>query len=487
MNKVITQTRPCLHFTPPVGWMNDPNGLVFHNGEYHLFYQHHPHDLKWGPMHWGHAVSTNLIDWEHLPIALYPGEDGTIFSGSSVIDTHNTAGFGAGAMIAIYTLFIPLEDDKAIQNQGIAFSLDDGRTWTKYSNNPIIQMPAFENHNNFRDPNVSWYGTPEDGHWTMILTVHDEVWLYTSPDLKNWELASTFGRGYGCHDGVWECPDLFELPIEGGDERLWVMIVSVERGAPAGGNGVQYFLGHFDGKTFTPAEDRSKTRWVDYGPDFYAAVTYNNAPDGRRILVGWMNNWSYSHDIPAEQWRGMQSFPRELTLTKGADGLVLNQRPVRELDEHLSKSIKLANVQVDGTHPIETFAADIAEYKVTFEMDQKTSADSFGLRVRCGNGNHTTIGYSVAEGSVYVDRSKMGVEASKMTHSSVHQAPVNSAISQSITLNVIVDHESVEVWANDGEVYLTELNYPLAENIGFELFATGGEIQVLSAVCKTKE
>ena len=328
--------------------MNDPNGLIFHNGTYHLFYQHHPHSLKWGPMHWGHAVSKDLITWENRPIALFPDDAGYVFSGSAVIDIHNRAGFGAGAMIAIYSTHIPQSDDSAIQAQAIAYSLDDGCSWTKYSGNPVIPMPDLGGHNEFRDPKVEWFGTPEAGHWTMVLSVKDEVWIYTSPDLKSWTLGSTFGRGLGCHGGVWECPDLFEIEVEGTGKTAWLMLVSVQNGAPSGGNGVQYFVGDFDGNTFTPFETDPPTRWVDYGPDFYAAVTYNHEPNGRRILVGWMNNWPYSHDIPAEIWRGMQSVPRELFLVQTGSKTRLVQRPVAELDSYWIQVINGNGHLLDG-------------------------------------------------------------------------------------------------------------------------------------------
>lgn len=465
--------------------MNDPNGLVYHNGEYHLFYQYYPDDLVWGPMHWGHAVSRDLIVWEHLPIALYPADDGWIFSGSAVIDSQNTAGFGAGAMIAIYSLHIELTEDSAIQNQGIAYSLDDGRTWTKYAGNPVIEMPDLGGHNEFRDPKVDWYGTPEDGHWVMILAVKDEVWLYTSPNLKDWELASKFGQEFGCHGGVWECCDLFEMPIENNDQSRWVMLVSVQNGAPAGGNGVQYFIGDFDGKTFTPFESHPKTRWVDYGPDFYAAVTYNHAPNGRRILIGWMNNWPYSHDIPAEIWRGQQSVPRELFLEQTKNDYRLIQQPVAELEAFWDKIISTKSFPVDGTCALKDFSASVAEYTITFQVDDATAVDNFGMRVRCGERQQTTIGYSQSDQAVYVDRGKMGVDVPKMAHSSLHRSKTKP-VAGKLTLNVIVDHESIEVWANEGDAYLTLLNYPLVENNGFELFAKNGEVQVISAVCKTK-
>ena len=480
--------RPQLHFTPPSGWMNDPNGLLYHDGEYHLFYQYNPADIVWGPMHWGHAVSKDLCTWEHLPIALYPAEDGAIFSGSAVIDTHNTAGFGAGAMVAIYTLHIDREG-AVTQNQGIAYSHDKGRTWTKYEGNPVIEMPADMGHHEFRDPKVDWYGTPEEGHWFMALSVKDEVWIYTSPDLKGWELTCQFGLTRGGHGGVWECPDLFEMPVEGDEpqpgETIWVLSVGVQDGSPAGGNGVQYFLGQFDGKIFTPLEAPEVTRWFDYGPDYYAAVTYNGTPDGRRILVGWMNNWPYSHHIPAETYRGMQSMPRTLHLVRSNGTLDIQQRPVAELDAYWDQTVTCGPFTVDQVMPLEQVEAAVGQYSVTFTVHEGTSAADFGIHLRAGGQHRTIIGYLREEGVFYVDRKEMGLAPPKMEKFTRFKAPVGLEEGR-LTLHILVDHQSIEVWANDGEGYTTALNYPLKENIGFELFAVGGQVEVIKAICRKK-
>ena len=282
-----------------------------------------------------------------------------------MIDHHNTAGFGAGTMVAAYTLHID-RDGTITQNQGIAYSHDKGRTWTKYDGNPIIDMPLDMGHHEFRDPKVDWYGTPENGHWFMALSVKDEVWLYVSPDLKTWELTCQFGQMRGGHGGVWECPDLFEMSVEGRTETVWILSVGVQDGAPAGGNGVQYFIGHFDGRVFTPSDGPEAVRWFDYGPDFYAAVTYNGEPKGRRILVGWMNNWPYANEIPAELWRGMQSFPRELSLVERAGEIVMRQRPVAELEDYWDQIVKTKDFCVSGTLQMADFNAAVAEYTLYF-------------------------------------------------------------------------------------------------------------------------
>ena len=265
--------RPQIHFSPPENWMNDPNGMVFHSGVYHLFYQYYPDSTVWGPMHWGHATTSDLIHWENHPIALYPDSLGYIFSGSAVVDENNTSGFGKEGkipLVAIFTHHNPKaekESPTTVENQSIAFSLDDGYTWTKYTGNPVLKNPGIRD---FRDPKVFWF---EDGKkWIMTLAASDQIIFYSSPDLKTWTKESEFGKEFGAHGGVWECPDLFSLQYK--DETIWVLIVNINPGGPNGGSAAQYFTGQFDGKTFIPYQ--TDTRWADYGPDDYAGVTWSN-------------------------------------------------------------------------------------------------------------------------------------------------------------------------------------------------------------------
>ncbi len=295
----MEQHRPHFHFTPESMWMNDPNGMVYYEGEYHLFYQHHPDDVVWGPMHWGHAVSTDLVHWEHLPIALYPDEYGYIFSGSAVVDWKNTSGFGSKhnpPLIAIFT-YHDVDGEQAgnndYQTQGIAYSIDKGRSWTKYENNPVLPNPGIKD---FRDPKVIWY--EPDQKWIMTLAAHDNVRFYSSPNLKDWIFESEFGKGIGAHGGVWECPDLFPMELDG--TQKWVLLVSLNDGGPNGGSGTQYFIGDFDGKTFINDNSKNQILWLDYGRDNYAGVTWSDIPDedGRRIFMGWMSNWSYAEVVP---------------------------------------------------------------------------------------------------------------------------------------------------------------------------------------------
>ncbi|WP_311182251.1 glycoside hydrolase family 32 protein [Hymenobacter volaticus] len=285
------QYRPAYHFSPAKMWMNDPNGMVYHNGTYHLFFQHYPDGMEWGPMHWGHATSKDMVSWQEQPIALYPDSLGYIFSGSAVVDANNTAGFGKNALVAIFTHHDPKGEkagSKTFQNQSIAYSLDEGKTWKKYAQNPVLKNPGITD---FRDPKVSWYEAGKK--WVMTLATKDRITFYSSSNLKDWTKLSEFGEKFGAHGGVWECPDLFPLTLDG--KTHWVLLVSINPGGPNSGSATQYFVGQFDGKTFTPSS--TKTQWVDYGKDDYAGVTYGNTGN-RRIFQGWMSNWEYANQVP---------------------------------------------------------------------------------------------------------------------------------------------------------------------------------------------
>ncbi|MDQ3250007.1 MAG: glycoside hydrolase family 32 protein, partial [Chloroflexota bacterium] len=334
--------RPLFHFSPPANWLNDPNGLVYYAGEYHLFYQYHPHSAVWGPMHWGHAVSRDLVQWQHLPIALYPDELGMIFSGSAVIDWQNTAGFGKEAMIALFT-----HDRPDGQRQSLAYSTDQGRTWTKYAGNPLIDTPPAEK--DFRDPKVIWYAESEvAGHWVMLLAVGDSIWFYTSPTLLDWTFVGEFGSGHGAHDGVWETPELFKLPVDDGPELRWVLAVGVGEGATIDRLGTQYFVGAFDGATFTNENAPGLELWADYGTDFYAAQAWNDAPDQRQVWLAWLNNWRYARTVPTAPWRGVMSLPRAVSLRTVPAGIRLVQQPVDELKNLRTQHTSWHNQIVDG-------------------------------------------------------------------------------------------------------------------------------------------
>ncbi len=464
-------SRPCYHFTPPTQWMNDPNGLVYYQGEYHLFYQYHPESTVWGTMHWGHAISRDLVNWDHLPIALYPDENGVIFSGSAVIDWENTAGFGREAMVAIFT-----HENAGQQSQSLAYSVNRGRTWTKYPANPVLPSP--NNLRDFRDPKVFWFGKPDAGHWVMALAADNLILFYTSPDLISWTPSGGFGSGYGSSGGVWETPDLFELSVDGAPETRWVLTVGVQGGGPARGSATQYFVGAFDGITFTSENPKDSVLWADFGADYYAAQSWSNEPNKRCIMIAWQNNWQYANVIPAYNWRGTFSLPRELALTQTGSGIRLVQQPVSELqilrgthhhwqDETITPERNLlANVKGESCEII-------AEFQVN------PGADRFGFRVRVGAQEATTIGYNVKQAKLFVDRTHSGQSDFHPGFASSHLADLtpNGNI---LGLHIFVDRTSVEVFGNDGLIVFSESIFPSEKSQGLEFFTEGGAITLKS-------
>ena len=459
--------RPEYHFTPPSNWMNDPNGLVFFDGEYHLFYQYHPHSSVWGPMHWGHAISTDLVHWQHLPIALYPDEQGMIFSGSAVVDVDNTAGFGKNALVAIFTYN---KDYKESQN--LAYSTDRGRSWTKYADNPVI--PHLAHERDFRDPKVFWY----EDHWVMALAAGDKILFFTSPDLKHWEQSGSFGSGFGSTTGVWEMPDLFKLPLGKDGEIRWVLIVGVGNGGPVGGSGTQYFIGYFNGKTFISENHQDTILWADHGSDYYAPQSWSNEPNGRRIMLGWMSNWQYAREVSSDGWRGMFSVPRELSLTATANGVRLVHKPIPELEVLRVKGHHWQNRIVQ---PGENLLAGLTgeAFEIIAEFQVQSSVNSFGLHVRQGGEERTTIGYNSRSQEVFIDRTRSGQSAFKESFAAVHSAslePQNGIV----RLHIFMDRCSVEVFANDGIITLSDLIYPSPQSLGLEFFTEDSDVFIKS-------
>ncbi len=457
-----------MHFTPNSGWINDPNGLVYLDGEYHLFYQHNPASTVWGPMHWGHAVSRDLLTWQELPIALAPDAIGAIFSGSAVIDRNNTAGFGANALVAIFTHDTP--NTARRQMQSLAYSTDRGRTWTKYAGNPVLTPPG--QHNDFRDPKVFWYENGTQSHWVMALAVASEIWLYRSNNLKDWQESSRFGAMYGSHSGVWECPELVQLIVADSGESRWVLFVSVGKGAPAGGSGMQYFVGDFDGQRFAPQDPPVQTRWADYGADFYAAQAWNDAPDGRKLWLGWMNNWSYGNQIPDDGGRrGSMSLARELSLARVADGLTLVQRPVLPAQPHTPLANWSGRSLAAGTASIDP-ARDI---EITFRIDAATTSDFFGLTLGGAAGSEAVIGYNPQHNKLIINRSAAGPKLPGFA--APHVAPLEPR-NGLITLRVIIDRSSIEVFAADGQLVMSELAYLGTSTPSLAVFADTGSVVV---------
>nr|WP_302104898.1 glycoside hydrolase family 32 protein [Polycladomyces sp. WAk] len=455
--------RPQYHFSPPKNWMNDPNGLVYYKGEYHLFYQYNPYGNQWGHMSWGHAVSKDLIRWRHLPVALKEDDLGMIFSGSVVVDKHDTSGFfgGKSGLVAIYT------SAGESQQQSIAYSKDDGRTWHKYKGNPVIPNPGLKD---FRDPKVFW--DDQTGKWVMVLAAGDRVMFYSSTNLRNWSYMSQFGADQGAHGGVWECPELFQLPVEGHPgEKKWVLQVDINPGGIAGGSGGQYFVGEFDGKKFTTQQKGIK--WVDFGKDFYATQTWSNTP-GRLIWVAWMNNWQYAQDIPTSPWRGAMSFPRELSLKKVNGEYVLVQKPVQEINK-LREDTRVWNNRIitPGTELLPV-RGETLEIEAEFQLD---TADEFGLIVRKGTKEKTIIGYNVGNQTLFVDRTQSGRTDFSKDFPVVTKAQMKPK-NRVIQLHILVDRSSVEVFGNHGETVLTNQIFPDLKSQGLELYARGGNVKL---------
>ena len=487
--------RPQFHFTPEVNWMNDPNGLVYADGEYHLFYQHNPFGNTWGHMSWGHAVSPDLVHWKHLPVAL-PEADGVMaFSGSAVIDWENTSGFGQDGippMVAIYTGARPADGNQA---QYVAYSNDRGRTWTKYAGNPVLDLDMKD----FRDPSVFWY--EPDEKWVMVLVraAEHKVSFYASTDLKQWTHLSDFGPA-GATGGVWECPALFELPVDGDPANTrWVLQVDLNPGFVYGGSGGQYFIGHFDGTTFIPDEPEAlvpepgseelapatrqaeRVRWVDYGMDFYAAIPWNDVPviDGRLIWLAWMNNWQYAEHIPTSPWRSAQSLPRTIALRTFEDGVHLVQHPVVELQRLRGRHHHLGTLSIrEGTTSLaqEGIAGKALELVAEFEPG---NARAFGLKVRVGEGEETVIGYDAKKGELFVDRTRSGDSSFHDAFAGRHAGPL-PAVDGRVRFHVFVDWSSVEVFGTNGRTTITDRIFPNPESEGVALFSEGGTTRLMS-------
>ena len=442
----LEQFRPGYHFTPAKGWMNDPNGLVYIDGEYHLFFQHNPDSTVWGPMHWGHAVSKDLVSWEELPIALFPDSLGTIFSGSAVYDAENSSELGTNENPPIVTIFTyhNSHQEKAgaidFQTQGLAYSVDKGKTWSKYAANPVLLNPGIRD---FRDPKVTQI-TKEDGKktWLMTLAVKDKVQFYESPNLKNWSLLGEFGQGVGAHGGVWECPDLIPMKAPGGSQK-WVLLVSMNPGGPQKGSATQYFIGDFKQGVFTP--DDTMIRWLDYGPDNYAGVTWSNLPadQDRTLWIGWMSNWDYAQVVPTKTWRSATTLPREISLFDVDGTLLLKSAPAREL-EKLRKT----------SYPISKTESILPSSAVEI-LAEVSSDDQFSLTLSNELGEELAI--SKEMGLVTIDRRKSGKTNFNRDFAAAHSAPMSW---KAESIRIFLDASSVELFVNEGELVLTSILFP---------------------------
>lgn len=442
--------RPVYHHTPVYGWMNDPNGMFYKDGVYHLYFQYNPYGSVWGNMHWGHSTSTDLMHWKFEGCAIVPDAWGAIFSGSCVVDHENTAGFGKEAVVAFYTSAksTPWGD---IQMQSMAYSLDNGKTFTKYEGNPILTS----SEKDFRDPKVFWYAPGK--HWVMILAVGQHMEIYSSVNLKEWKKESEFGAMQGAHGGVWECPDLVEIPVEGTREKKWVLICNLNPGGPFGGSAAQYFVGSFDGKKFVN-ESPTQTKWMDWGKDNYATVTWNNAPDGRCIALGWMSNWQYANNVPTRQYRSANTLARDLTLYREGQELYLKSTPSVEVKKARGKKVSIPSFRVSEKHEIvNLFEDNQGAYEVEI-LIQNAGASKIAFCLLNDKGEKVSMYYDLNRKQFVMDRSESGTVDFSKDFPAVTVAPAN--VDKELTLRLFVDRSSIEAFGEDGKFVMTNLVFP---------------------------
>ena len=422
--KNVEKHRPDYHHTPAYGWMNDPNGMFYKDGVWHLCYQFNPYGSYWENMTWGHSTSTDLVHWKAEPTAITPDALGTIFSGCCVVDKNNTAGFGNDAIVAFYT------SAGARQTQSMAYSTDGGKTFTKYENNPVITS----NVPDFRDPHVFW--NAEAGFWNMILAAGQQMSIYSSKDLKEWKHESDFGAEYGNHGGVWECPDLMKMKVAGTDKEKWMLICNINPGGPFGGSATQYFIGEFDGHKFTCEDEPTETKWMDYGKDHYATITFDNAPEGRRVGIAWMSNWQYANQVPTKQFRSANSIARDFGLFEYNGETYCSVSPVKEMDAVRGQRI---------SSPSET-----CEIVVQLKGDAQ-------LTLRNSKGEKVVITYDAVEQTIDFDRRRSGDVSFSEAFPCIVTSPTYG---QAKTLRIFVDRCSIEMFEGDGKMSMTNLVFP---------------------------
>ena len=462
------QFRPVFHHTPLYGWMNDPNGMFYKDGEWHLYYQLNPYGSKWQNMTWGHSSSKDLIHWEHQPIAIRQNALGSVFSGSSVIDHNNTAGFGEDAVIALYT------SAGTSQMQSLAYSNDNGETFSIYNGNPILSLET-----EARDPNMFW--NEQTKEWNLVLAhaLEHEILFFTSPDLKNWTLSSSFGKGEGAQDGVWECPDLFELPVQGTNLKKWVLIVNLNPGGPFGGSATQYFIGDFDGKTFTAdknADGIIPTKWLDYGKDHYATVSWSDAPSGRRVLIGWMSNWQYAADVPTLQFRSANTLPRDISLFQDENGEIFAAcSPSPELlalRGKISKSVNRTNIS-NSSKNFTLPSTNSSTCEILLDIDA-TKANQVNITLSNKNGEKSVIEYNREKHTLLFDRTRSGITDFSTNFPAITVAPTFEN-SGKISLRIFIDRSSIEIFGNDGKTVMTNLVFPNSPYSNLKITSEGGK------------
>ncbi len=463
--------RPAYHHTPLYGWMNDPNGMFYKDGVWHLYYQWNPYGSKWQNMTWGHSSSTDLVNWNHHPAAIEANGLGAVFSGSSVVDTENTAGFGKNAVVALYT------SADLSQIQSIAHSVDHGHTFEIYPGNPVITLES-----EARDPNMFW--DTANNRWVLSLAhaLDHEMLFFTSPDLKNWTLQSAFGKGKGAQDGVWECPDLFKLKVDGTDEEKWVLVCNINPGGPFGGSATQYFVGDFDGTTFkadTDADGNIPTKWMDYGKDHYATVSWSGAPDNRRTLIGWMSNWQYAAEVPTLQYRSANTLPREAGLFKNADGQIyMSSAPSPELVNIRDKEIVKVNNKSAGRKK-RVFSLPVSNdgvCEILLDLDCRR-ADSVDIRIANNADESVTLRYNSSDHTLSFDRRHSGIVDFSQDFPAVTVAPTFEN-DKKISLRIFIDKSSMEVFGNNGKFVMTNLVFPTMPYSTLSISATGGSAKI---------
>lgn len=461
--------RPAYHHTPLYGWMNDPNGMVYDKGTWHLYYQWNPYGSKWQNMTWGHSTSRDLVHWEHHPAAIEPNGLGTVFSGSAAIDSTGSVGFGKDAVVALYT------SAGTSQMQSLAWSTDGGETFAIYKGNPVLTLES-----EARDPNMFFDKTTGLWHLVLAHALDHEMLFFTSADMKEWTLTGSFGKT-GAQDGVWECPDLFRLPVEGEDGEKWVLLCNINPGGPFGGSATQYFIGDFDGKTFRTdlsADGSTATRWLDYGKDHYATVSWSDAPEGRRTVIGWMSNWQYAAEVPTQQFRSANTLPRELSLCRGADGeLYVASAPSPELEALRGAAVaKASKAGIDRKGRSYALPADgICEICLT--LDART-APKVALTLANGAGEKAVAVYDAATRTMSFDRRESGLTDFSDAFAAVTVAPTRED-SGKVRLRIFVDRSSVELFVDGGRFAMTNLVFPTEAYKRLSISAPdGGKAQV---------
>ena len=463
--------RPAYHHTPLWGWMNDPNGMFFKDGVWHLYYQYNPYGSKWQNLSWGHSSSKDLVNWDTHPVAVEPDGLGMVFSGSCAVDSGNTAGYGHDAVVGLYT------SADASQTQSLVWSTDNGETFRSYAANPVITLES-----EARDPNMFW--DKDAKQWVLLLAhaLEHEMLVFTSPDMKEWTLRSSFGKGVGAQGGVWECPDLFRLPVVGSNEAKWMLVCNLNPGGPFGGSATQYFIGDFDGTTFkadVDADGNIPTKWMDYGKDHYATVSWSDAPDGRRTAIGWMSNWQYAAEVPTMQFRSANTLPREIGLFKGSDGQIYaSSAPSPELTalrHRLTFSVKKANIG-SKARVYELPAVNGGVCEILFDVDARKSRN---VEIRLGNadGEKVLMLYDVAAHTLSFDRRESGIVDFSQDFPAVTVAPTFETGNR-ISLRIFIDRSSIEVFGNGGRFVMTNLVFPQNPYTALSISSEGGNARI---------